>query len=277
MSEVMKALKQSEQAYQAQSTPQIQPSGQYIQPKSSMNRWLLALLMALPIISVLIAWGTLNKASSNKTIVRQDDPQDLVVPSVLETNEVKFAKVLPYPEIHAANKLPATKPVTALKPLPAVRVPSNKVASTTARSDGGTIIKTDQVNMDDPNNDWGVNELDLSNISPELAERFKTALNSQARNKKKQSTESLSVPSNTINLVGNEQQYYDRLPKMDFETHMYSSNTEKRWIKVNGKELHEGDWIIEDQVQLEKILPGSTVILFNGQLIQIPALYEWYG
>nr|WP_281259838.1 general secretion pathway protein GspB [Vibrio albus] len=63
---------------------------------------------------------------------------------------------------------------------------------------------------------------------------------------------------------------------MDLQTHMYSSSAEGRWVKINGQELHEGDWL-DDQVQLLSISPRNIVVRFGGQQIEIPALYEWEG
>ena len=66
------------------------------------------------------------------------------------------------------------------------------------------------------------------------------------------------------------------LPKLDLQTHMYSSSENKRWVKVNGQEVSQGDWIGND-VQLLEIKPQSVVVEFNQQKIEIPALYEWKG
>jgi general secretion pathway protein B len=63
---------------------------------------------------------------------------------------------------------------------------------------------------------------------------------------------------------------------MNFETHVYSSNPNKRWVKVNGNEFIEGDWITE-RVRLVKIEQQSCQISFNGETIQVPALYDWKG
>ncbi|MFA0114961.1 general secretion pathway protein GspB [Vibrio sp. 10N.261.46.E11] len=66
------------------------------------------------------------------------------------------------------------------------------------------------------------------------------------------------------------------LPKLDLQTHMYSSSETKRWVKVNGHEVAQGEWI-ERGIQLLEIKPQSVIIEFNQQKIEIPALYEWKG
>ncbi|OEF25473.1 general secretion pathway protein GspB [Vibrio rumoiensis] len=297
MSEVMKALQQSEQAYQAQSAPKMPNAhGHYMQTKP-FNKGLVVLLAALPVALVLGAvffYHQANNASSEvgvakdelpveESVISQEspaaEPENLTQQDSVEVAPVQ-ARLLPYPEIEATKTLPAPK-VKAPSPSAPVNSSVNRTAQTSSRrADGGTIIKTDQINMDDQNSDWGVNELDLSGVSPELAEIFRTAIDSPAASRKKAATAaqtSMQLPQGTVNLVGNEKQYAGYLPKMNFETHMYSSQPTSRWIKVNGTEAHEGDWIVGDSVKLDKILPGSLVIQFDGQLIQVPALYEWNG
>ena len=57
---------------------------------------------------------------------------------------------------------------------------------------------------------------------------------------------------------------------------MYSSSAERRWVKINNKEVAQGDWITPE-VQLIEVKPQSIVVEFEEQAIEIPALYEWQG
>ncbi len=50
-----------------------------------------------------------------------------------------------------------------------------------------------------------------------------------------------------------------------------------RWVKVNGKEVYQGEWIVPNQVKLITMTPRALTVQFQNQLIEIPALYEWRG
>ena len=85
-----------------------------------------------------------------------------------------------------------------------------------------------------------------------------------------------SMESPVIELESHGSSLSGVLPKLDLQTHMYSSSETKRWVKVNGHEVAQGDWIGQD-IQLLEIKPQSVIIEFNHQKIEIPALYEWKG
>ncbi|MFH0265982.1 general secretion pathway protein GspB [Vibrio rumoiensis] len=271
MSEVMKALQQSEQAYQAQIAPSHLSSQGSFQTVKTTRWWLIPSLVLLPIIATctLLVYQQLTRGIVDAPSI--NDGQRNASLLTFEAN-TPMARLLSYPEL------------TALAPLPKVIIPpkpklSPKVKPINHTSEGKR-IKTDQIDFSQSSNqDWNVDNLDLSGLSPELAQRFESALEkhpSQVQSTK-QATLMPSKPENAINLVGHERDYRGRLPKMNFETHMYSSKPQSRWIKVNGKEIHEGEWVINKLVKLDQILPGSLIVTFDNQQLQIPALYEWGG
>jgi len=63
---------------------------------------------------------------------------------------------------------------------------------------------------------------------------------------------------------------------MNFQTHVYSSDFKKRWVKINNIEYSEGDWI-DNETRLEKIEQQTCLIRFKQSLIEVPALYDWKG
>lgn len=68
--------------------------------------------------------------------------------------------------------------------------------------------------------------------------------------------------------------YQDRIPSLSFQAHLYSSDVNKRWIKVNGTERAEGDYIT-DQIRLVAIEPAQVVMEMDGELFSLPALTDW--
>jgi general secretion pathway protein B len=63
------------------------------------------------------------------------------------------------------------------------------------------------------------------------------------------------------------------LPSIKYQAHIYSSSADKRWIKLNGRELHEGDSI--GALMVKEITPEQSVIDFDGYEFSLKALQDW--
>lgn len=119
--------------------------------------------------------------------------------------------------------------------------------------------------------------LDLSELPPDLALKLESMMGEQqSAPEPMDSRLAGQVGSQVIELESHSNSLSGVLPKLDLQTHMYSSSETKRWVKVNGQEVAQGDWIGRD-IQLLEIKPQSVIIEFNQQKIEIPALYEWKG
>ncbi|WP_299685267.1 general secretion pathway protein GspB [uncultured Vibrio sp.] len=119
--------------------------------------------------------------------------------------------------------------------------------------------------------------LDLSEFSPGLALTLESIMGSQQNTAEPMDSRPAGHRDDqVIELENHMNSLSGVLPKLNLQTHMYSSGETKRWVKVNGLEVAEGEWIGHD-IQLLEIKPQSVIIEFNQQRIQIPALYEWKG
>ena len=65
-----------------------------------------------------------------------------------------------------------------------------------------------------------------------------------------------------------------RLPSMNFSAHMYASRPADRWVRVNGRQVGEGDWIA-DRVQIVNIEAQRVVLSFEDELFTMAALTDW--
>ncbi|EPE4788548.1 AAA family ATPase [Vibrio vulnificus] len=113
--------------------------------------------------------------------------------------------------------------------------------------------------------------LDLSGLSPELAQKVENALLVET-----QTDHSPQAESTVSRLELSAEKWHGRLPPLNLQTHMYSSDPKRRWLKINGAEFHQGEWI-DNQIQLVEISAQSVIVEFQGEQIEIPALYEWKG
>ncbi|MEG3692247.1 general secretion pathway protein GspB [Vibrio coralliirubri] len=134
-----------------------------------------------------------------------------------------------------------------------------------------------QSNSDSQSDSDLLQGLDFSELPPDLALKLESIMGEQqsapepmdSRPAGQRGSQVIELETHTNSLSG-------VLPKLDLQTHMYSSSETKRWVKVNGQEVAQGDWIGQD-IQLLEIKPQSVIIEFNQQKIEIPALYEWKG
>lgn len=119
--------------------------------------------------------------------------------------------------------------------------------------------------------------LDLTELPPDLALKLESMMGEQSVSPEPMDSRPVgNMDSQVIGLETHGNRLSGVLPKLDLQTHMYSSSETKRWVKVNGHEVAQGEWI-ERGIQLLEIKPQSVIIEFNQQKIEIPALYEWKG
>ncbi|WP_375751416.1 general secretion pathway protein GspB [Vibrio sp. HN007] len=133
-------------------------------------------------------------------------------------------------------------------------------------------------NVEKKSKELTLDELDLSELSPELAKLVQGALDESDSTATEAGTKSepIAVTTQPDKLAESRGKYEGRLPPLDLQTHMYATDSKRRWVKINGRELNEGDWLDND-IQLISITPRIIVIEFAGQPIEIPALFEWKG
>ncbi|MDR7120104.1 general secretion pathway protein GspB [Rheinheimera soli] len=116
-------------------------------------------------------------------------------------------------------------------------------------------------------------ELEQSEVSAELRGKFESALaaadGSQLR---QQQINYHDAPAQDINQLDDLLQR--QLPSLRFEAHVYATDAKQRWIKVNGKDLQQGQWVTAD-IQVKEILPQYVVLQFNQTQFSVAALADW--
>ncbi|WP_213607627.1 general secretion pathway protein GspB [Pseudoalteromonas sp.] len=63
------------------------------------------------------------------------------------------------------------------------------------------------------------------------------------------------------------------LPSIKYQAHIYASTADKRWIKLNGRELYEGESI--GALKVLEITPDQSVLDFDGYEFSLKALQDW--
>jgi hypothetical protein len=115
-------------------------------------------------------------------------------------------------------------------------------------------------------------ELTPSEVSDELRNKFALALEQSDPMPRHQSVTSHAAPARDIQSL--DDLLKRQIPPLRFEAHIYASEPKQRWVKVNGKDLQEGQWVTAD-IQLKEITPQYVLLQTGRQMFSMEALTEW--
>ena len=130
---------------------------------------------------------------------------------------------------------------------------------------------------------WDLDALDYSELSPQLASQLRSAIAATGdgeslpqllREERLPPMPEPQQPMSAVSIGDLPASVQDRIPALNFQTHIYSSAANSRWVKVNGSEAYEGDEIAPG-VTLRRIEPRNVIFDFESYLISMPALSEW--
>lgn len=259
MSQMMKALRSSEQGYSANAQSAYAYSSQQTSNEPSGFRWYYLALVAAPGL-ITIAWLSYQAVQEQQQKIAQVTNS----PAAIEQVSAPYQR-LAFPDF---GELQST--YLADNQSQDIGLPSNTEAEEQSAESVSEVATQALVQNSES---LALDGIDLSELSPALALRVESALKTQSDNLPEQIDHD---DSSAVKLLQHADSYMGRLPAMDFQTHVYASNANKRWIKMNGVEYQEGDQLF-DGIQLVAINPQTTVIRFEQQLIEVPALYHWQG
>ncbi|BDU38566.1 general secretion pathway protein GspB [Vibrio nigripulchritudo] len=239
MSNVLQRLKQTESGYQRPQAMQVRAEPARAASGSGFFKTVILFTPAILVAS----WHYLNYQPDTSPIVQ------------VESVKVQQAKILDFPQFGELVALPAVdgQPVENT-PQEFVYQPVETESAKSERSGES------------------LDNLDLSELSPELAQMVQSAISDTSTTGSTRNRDDAQYE--VTELVGNERRFRGKLPALNLQTHMYASSSDRRWVKVNGQEVKEGDWV-DERVKIESITPRTVVVDFEGEKIEIPALYEW--
>lgn len=115
-------------------------------------------------------------------------------------------------------------------------------------------------------------ELEQADVSAELRDKFESALAAADNTQRTQEINYHNQPAQGIHQLDDLLQR--QIPPLRFEAHVYATDAKQRWIKVNGKDLQQGQWVTAD-IQVKEILPQYVVLQFNQTQFSVEALSDW--
>ncbi|WP_299019399.1 general secretion pathway protein GspB [uncultured Photobacterium sp.] len=297
MSNLLNAIAQSEQQYQVYSSQPSQPVRSATTARQ-LSSWLLpALLVAVPVAGTLAysQWRSVEITEVAEIVpaaviqAKIEAPKVMPAPVMVKAGQTETymdetlllagestIRLLPYPELR-------TEPLPSLNHLLSNRAAVRSVQPAAVPANNQPVSKTKTVSAEAADNDWNLDELDYSELSPQLAEQLKSAIAAtdgdeppvQPEEPSESALAQQTEPEIKAIALGElPASVQSRIPSLDFQTHIYSSTANSRWVKVNGREAFEGDEIAPG-VTLRRIEPRQVVFDFESYLVSMPSLSEW--
>lgn len=115
-------------------------------------------------------------------------------------------------------------------------------------------------------------ELSADEVPQELKDKFQYALEAAKGSTRQAKVTEHAAPARDIRTLDDTLQR--QIAPLRFEAHVYATEPKQRWVKVNGKDLQEGQWITSD-IQLKEITPNYVLMQTGRQLFSMEALSEW--
>lgn len=190
-------------------------------------------------------------------------------PQTVPDDFSKPSQVADLPEANSAiSSTPASNPNpinnSTVGQLPQDSAMREQVAGDLSREYEGRVLNDNQESSD-------------VTVSPELMAKFNAAvkaLDSQERDNSAEPDIQVTTRDDIPRVDQLPVRLLTRLPTMNFSAHMYASRPSDRWVRVNGRQMGEGEWI-DDRVQIVNIEAQRVVLAFEDELFTMAALTDW--
>lgn len=197
--------------------------------------------------------------------------------SPIQTASVKVEPVLlQQPQIKPARE--AINNVSEIdfktKPLPKLQKKSLVVITQAPTSEEKNTLN-DRLEATTIKNDEVENSLTLADVPSDLQQRFALAveLEQGQQSVPKQAVNDQTVVESDISQMPAQFQY--QVPVMSYDSHVYSTNANDRWIRINGMDMRVGDHV--GVVELVEIMPQQSVFRLGQQRFTLESLKDWKG
>lgn len=325
MSQLLTALKQSDTNNSQQSnsknndaeTMKIVHPMRAVKAQQSRSKWIVPILIALLPAASIVAYKLYQQSSVTTLVALNTQPvvvdktpsastntvlQPPQKPQTAPTTSAGDVIFMPYPEM-VTEPLPINDSLYSAAPAYVSHTDANPSLhdSDSQYGDLGPTyddvvtkpVKRAAKALPASHDPYKLDNLDLSDLSPDLAAKLKSAIvatdgedyqdsdvdrstaERNATEEKAASVTSAVAANSQVTPIGLLPAAVQRqLPKMNFNQHIYSSTPAKRWVKVNGHERHQGDMVAKG-VKLVKIESRDVILAFDGYKFSMPALSEW--
>ena len=160
------------------------------------------------------------------------------------------------------------------KPLPKLqeKVP---VTSTQTFISAEKNTENEKLELVTPISDEVENSLALADVPSDLQQRFALAVELEQGQQSipNQVANDQPVVESDISQMSAQFQY--QVPVMSYDSHVYSTKANDRWIRINGVDMRVGDYV--GAVELVEIMPQQSVFRLGKQRFTLESLKDWKG
>ena len=166
--------------------------------------------------------------------------------------------------------MPLTVTQVALPPAPAPYQPK-----LIAKLDNDRVVveKTQTTRERDPNPQSTTDNTnaELTTAQSQLAQQFSQVMQEMA-SEKEEPPQGAKLHAQALTLYP--QWYQNLVPPLEFSSHIYASDANERWVRVNEQVVKEGE-LIDSNMRLVRVEPQEVVIEMQQRQFTLPALSSW--
>ena len=261
---------------------------QHLPEKKSANNnlfiWKALLLTALLVIIILLSvliWlltkqpvqiSSATKIAQEEVVVRPSTSHHLAQPQIVVTasnNTHLEQKAIDLPVISTVK--PITKVSFDTKPLPLISLSQANDVSDQQKKTVDTVDKEHADSSLTDSNVFTANETALKSteISETLKAHFQEALINH------QDSDNNADEGDNLNIYKMDIEFQQQVPTIRYAFHVYSSNKNERWIRINGEDLKEGQFDSSRKIQVVDIQQNQTIFRVAGKDFYLKSLTDW--
>ena len=118
------------------------------------------------------------------------------------------------------------------------------------------------------------NDAQLAGVSDDLKRAFADAV---AATENMETDDSVTTASRASSMADPiellPETIQNRIPKLVYQAHIYATEQSKRWIKINGYELYEGDSV--GRLRVVEITPEQSILSIDNYEFSLEAMQDW--
>lgn len=219
------------------------------------DQWLGALMpSASPVVT-----------SPAPAVMSEQPPVETSQPATLASN------IPPVEQGNLAQLGSDSEPQHATENVPAQTVAAVQPTPSQSTLNQPTAAPVDETGVEITNDNFGPS----GQISPDLLRRFEQAIaDIDGRATDSVEAEPQTTGVNVPHVSELPAWVLTDLPALSFSAHMYASDVQERWVRVNGTRLYEGQ-SLEEGVTLVAIEPQHVILAYRGHEFSLPALTDW--
>lgn len=174
-------------------------------------------------------------------------------------------------------------PIVFSQPLQYVSIPDKSVVIAASSTPKANIVAEPAITSQSTDNqplyqeavadNVGSNDAATANVSDELLAKFNKALiatdNMVAQEGAHSSSSASAVPIGDL-----PERLLAQIPDISYNSHVYSSNSANRSVRLNGRDLRQGSWL-DENIEVLEILQNEVILRVGPQSFSLNALSDW--